>query len=171
MKPHLIQESTGSSRPNTSSIRFSIKQIPSDQTSGTSGITAETTYLPISGSAEFIESARGELSKIKDHELLQTVSIVLGKIQTVMAEFMALGSDISNMPKLYGFTTEDSSFQLEWVAEKFRVGLSIESKERDLSWYLVTDRELGDLNASGFVAVSDLERILRDLTHFMVTHT
>ncbi len=120
---------------------------------------------------EFLEPARSLLGKIADHEHVKTAENLLGKIETVMTEFIALGLDASNIPKLYGYVAKDSAILLEWTSEKFRAGVSIEPNEADSGWYLITDRDLGEISTSGHLALSSAEAVLRKLIRFVIENT
>jgi hypothetical protein len=92
-------------------------------------------------------------------------------IQQALGTFRQLGVDLSYLPELQGFIADDGSFLLEWIFSEYRVGFSIEPDAEQSSWFLITNRNLGEISASGFIAGNDLNSLVLWLLNFILSHS
>ncbi len=166
----IINSGTSATSSDSNSISFSVKQELSGQTIGGSGDKAR--YISLSNDTEFMQNAFSAISRVKDGNVAKTGATILGKIENLISRLKNNeNSDTHNIPKLRGAITEDGAFLMEWATEKFRAGISIEPDERDSGWYLVTTRDLGDLNSSGSFTQKNEDEIINKLLSYVIQNT
>lgn len=69
-------------------------------------------------------------------------------IKDIVFTFRQFNFNIENLPKIYAFNLEDGSLLIEWIFDDLRIGFNIEPIKTESSWYLVTNKNLGEINAS-----------------------
>jgi len=74
------------------------------------------------------------------------------------------------LPPLKFTWLEDGSLLIEWIFKDFRIGFSIEPKEDDSSWYLVSNHNLDEASNSGMLKFNELEVLLVDLVEFVLAN-
>lgn len=158
---------TSATSSGNNSISFSIKLKHPCQTGGGD----KTKFISLSGDTEFMQSAFSVISRVENTNVAKTGETILAKIENSIMQLKNNVLDTHNIPKLRGAITEDGAFQIEWATEKFRAGILIEPDERDSGWYLVTARDLGDLNYSGSLTPKDEDRIILDLLQYVIKNT
>lgn len=74
------------------------------------------------------------------------------------------------LPPLKFSCIEDESLLIEWIFKDFRIGFSIEPREDDSSWYLVSNHNFDETSASGKLKFDELEALLMDLSEFVLSN-
>ena len=59
---------------------------------------------------------------------------------------------------------------IEWIFENFRVGFTIEKNSEESGWYLVSGKNLGQINAYGNLNKADDEKLLSWLLVFVISN-
>jgi hypothetical protein len=76
-----------------------------------------------------------------------------------------------HLPPLIMRTMEDESVLIEWIFPDFRIGFSIEPKEKESSWYLVSNKKFNEVSFSGLLEFSQLSFLIIDLLEFAMTNS
>lgn len=159
---------TSATSSDSNSIRFSVKpQQPSQTMRG--GDKAR--FISLSDDTEFMQNAFSVISRVKDVKVAKTGAFILGEIENLISRLKNEIPDSHNIPKLRGAITEEGAFLIEWATEKFRAGISIEPDERDSGWYLVTTRDLEDINNSGSFTQKNEDSIIEKLLYYVIQNT
>lgn len=103
------------------------------------------------------------LDEVEDINILRTANRIL----SIISQAIDRQDEFSGFKPIYGFSGEDGSFLIEWIYEDFRVGFSIESDQKDSSWYLVSRENVGGIRASGFLDTLNLGKIINWLFVFI----
>ncbi len=115
---------------------------------------------------------RGALATINDHpntDVKQRAEHILNQIQKIITYFTCIGFDLNAIPKIHAFTYEsDEAILLEWIFKEYRIGFSFEEIISESGWYLVTNKGLGEISASGFLTDDDL---VLWLMNFIMAHS
>ncbi|MEW6348866.1 MAG: hypothetical protein AB1646_07360 [Thermodesulfobacteriota bacterium] len=98
-----------------------------------------------------LRNAVGTIAKIADANLRKQAHDLLVKLQLVLNALEEARFDVGGLPSLGVAMVEDGSVLLEWASVNYRLGFSLEPNSEDSSWFLITSREFGGLNASGFL--------------------
>lgn len=88
------------------------------------------------------------LNLIEEYPVPQALDF-LSRIEQTLAIIKSHEGVLRDLPPLSACAVDDGSILIEWVLSGCRLGLNIESDPNESSWYLVTDREHGSINASG----------------------
>ena len=65
-----------------------------------------------------------------------------------------------NLPSLHAFEIDDGSVLIELSFNNLKVGFNIEPKQKDSGWYMVSNEELGEITASGYISSIDTKRLI-----------
>jgi len=107
-------------------------------------------------------------------EVIETVAEaknVLSTIYQMIFTFKQFNFDIGYLPPLKAFNLEDGSVLIEWIYPDFRVGFSIEENKKESGWYLVSNKKLGEISASGFLESIDINRLVLWLLNFVISNS
>ena len=97
--------------------------------------------------------------------------VLLGNLQSLIAQLPWNEFNVENVPRLKPYSFEDGSTQFEWVHPTFRIGYNIDSDESKSVWYLVTNEEIGNIAASGFIDFENLLKLNLWLLTFLVLYS
>ena len=59
------------------------------------------------------------------------------------------------------------SISIEWIFDEFRIGIGIETDERESGWYLVSSKDAGGIDAIGSLVDVDLAVLINWLILFV----
>jgi hypothetical protein len=164
---HYIQE-TDSKMVYALPSNFSFRRQLSDETFGGDLFPR---YLPlIIGSRGVLTSAWGVTFRL-DRTLGDEARNILSVIHNSLSTFNRVGIDLSYIPELQGFLADDGSFLLEWSFDNYRIGFSVELEVEQSSWFLITNKNLGEISASGFITRTDLKSLVLWLLNFILSHS
>jgi hypothetical protein len=96
---------------------------------------------------------------------------LLGVIADMVEDFRMLGFDLSGLPPMHGFVYEDGSISIDWIQTNFRVGFNIEADSAQSGWYLLSNKELGGITASGRTLNIDLRKLILWLLNFVISNS
>ena len=117
-------------------------------------------FFPVSDGNNIISEA-WDVIKTKDTQITKKrAKEILFQIQNILNEFHQLHFNIGYIPKLHAFLPDDDSILIEWVLDDFRLGFTIEPSLDESGWYLVTNEDLGSINAYGYLRDTNLKTIL-----------
>lgn len=75
---------------------------------------------------------------------------IINCIQEILHIFTESNFEVYSLPQIKAFIVEDDkSVLLEWIFSDFRIGFNVDSNVNESSWYLVTKKLLGEIQASG----------------------
>ena len=112
------------------------------------------------------------ITKTKNKEVAKETQKLLFIIQKTIFLFKHAGFDLSNVPPLHTINVDDGSVLIEWIFNDFRIGFSIEPNKEDSSWYLVSNKKLGEINISGYISTNiDIEMLISKLINFIISNS
>jgi len=112
-----------------------------------------------------------DASQIPNEQLRKMTSQFLSDFQRVLMMNRTRIEGSGRLPPLKIQWLEDDSVLTEWIFKDFRIGFSIEPKEKESSWYLVANRNLDEVSASGALDLSSPESLLSNLLSFVLANT
>jgi hypothetical protein len=121
--------------------------------------------------AGLVKPAREAVRCTPDPEVAERASGILSAIQETLVSLHQLGLDLSHLPLLHAFNVEDGSVLIEWIFASYRIGWSVEPDPRESSWYLVSNKDLGEISASGYLSSIDARRLILWLINFALTNS
>ncbi len=68
-------------------------------------------------------------------------------------------------------TMEDESVLIEWIFPDFRIGFAIEPVEKESSWYLVSNKKMNEVSASGLLDLQQIDSLIIDLLAFAMSNS
>jgi hypothetical protein len=104
-----------------------------------------------------------------NQELAEQASRLLTVIQEVL-DTLRFMVDLSCIPTLHPFSSEDGSVLFEWIFSDYRIGFSIEPNQEESSWYLITKKNLGEISASGYISGVDVRVLVLWLLNFIISN-
>lgn len=120
--------------------------------------------------SSLIKSAWEASYKIENQGLAREARSLLSLIQETVESFKQLGFDLGALPEFQLSGAMDGSILVEWIFKNFRVGFSFEAHQEESSWYLVSDKNLGDIGASGYISGLSMEKTFLWLLNFVISH-
>lgn len=136
-----------------------------------SGWDLQSKYLPMLTKSNPLRSAWDLTYKLENEDLAQYSKNLLSIIQNTLYTFQQLRLDVNGIPRLHAFLAEDDSLLFEWIFNDYRIGFSIESNPQESSWFLVTNKNLGEINASGYIHGLNTRTLILWLLIFILSHT
>ena len=73
-----------------------------------------------------------------------------------------------NLPSLHAFNIDDGSVSIECSFNNLKVGFNIEPEQKESGWYMVSNEELGEITASGYISSIDTNRLIGWLFLFIL---
>jgi len=125
-------------------------------------------YLPYSSS---IESAWEVITTLENKDVARLSKKVLISIQHTLTSLCALNFVHCDFPKLHAFIDDEDLVSIEWIFSHFRIGFVIDTTITDSSWYLVSNGELGDTNASGYLLENGINKRVQWLISFIISNS
>jgi hypothetical protein len=125
-------------------------------------------FYPIPEDNSLIKSAWDITYKANNEQVVKEARRFLSVLQEMTAIFPHLGLDLDSVPPLYAFNVDDNSFLIEWIFNDFRIGFSVEQNINDSSWYLVSNKKYGVINASGYLSIKDSRSLILWLLTFVI---
>lgn len=138
---------------------YSLPRQPANETFG---------VHPLPGDADLISWASEVTRSVPSVVVTEQAQTLLRLIQDIVSIFRLL--PLTQIPQLGAFIAEDGSLLFEWAFEHYRIGFNVELNPEESGWYLITDRALGEISASGYTAGGDLSPLIRWLLHFVLSH-
>lgn len=124
-------------------------------------------YSPLIGKPDILGDARRALRQINDQPIAERFAPFLTTIQELLLQLQQRGFDLQSMPRLHAHLPNDGSVVLEWILNDYRLGFTIEQDTNDSGWYLVSNRRMGEIMASGALTQVDRE-VIDSWLHFIL---
>ena len=129
----------------------------------TSGVYSDQ-FITIPEEKSIIRPVINSISKIENHDVAIRAREFINDFQTALETQNQL--QVEFLPPLYLFPVDDGSSLIEWIFDDFRIGFSIDPVPNESSWYLATNKELGQISASGYLN-SENFILIQWLLHFI----
>ncbi len=128
-------------------------QLPNETVGG----TLKTHFLTVPGEMSLVKSAWNTLQQTRNQDVAERGRALLSLLLDMISSFQHFGFDMDYLPQVRAFNVDDGSVLLEWIFTDFRIGFNIEPNPEESSWYLVSNKKLGEVGASGFMPRTEIE--------------
>lgn len=118
-------------------------------------------YFP---KADLTTSAINKLSSFSNADLVHEAQEILEKLRKKLDKKIVFDY---GLPPIDVFESDDGSILLEWIFDKFRIGINIDSDPKESGWFLVSDKSAGGVNALGYLENTDTDWLLGWLVCFV----
>lgn len=137
----------------------------------TTGSISDTLYFPYPMESALFKNAWKVVRQLPVQEMSKEAKKVLGTIQDIVVSFQQSKFDLTGLPPLNAFRVNDGSMYFEWTSSDFRVGFSVEPNPSESGWYLVSNKKLGEISASGYIAGVELKSLVIWLLSFVLSNS
>jgi hypothetical protein len=120
---------------------------------------------------DILRSASELTDKHTNREVVQESKHLLSVIKSILYKYRESGVDLNPIPQLSAFLAEDGSILFEWIFKDYRIGFSMETDVNESSWYLITTKNLGEINASGLIHDNNLHTSIPWLLDFILSQS
>lgn len=127
-------------------------------------------YFQVPESTSLVKPAWDITQKTTNPEVAKEARKLITIIQEMVSSFQEVGLDLCYLPPLHAFNVEDGSVLIEWIFPDFRIGFTVESDPEESGWYLVSDKKLGEISASGYISNMNIERLILWLLNFILSN-
>ncbi len=120
-----------------------------------------------------LTSASDAIRKIADPEKQRDVVKFLLSMQNILLTNRFALDSIGSVPPLRININEDDSVLIEWIFRDFRIGFSIETNRSQSNWYLVSNKNLNQVDFSGLLSSKDqdIDELLTSIIAFVLSNT
>jgi hypothetical protein len=116
-----------------------------------------------------LDKAYKVIPVIEDGILKERAAVFINEFSSVLRSFC---QDNDNpLPQLSITICTDNSIFIEWKFDYFRFGFSIEMKDDDSYWYLVSNRKMEEINVSGDLPENKYNSVLLRVVDFVLRNT
>ncbi len=124
-------------------------------------------YLPNRVYPTFLRAILSSLNELKNENVAKEVFNLIKTIQSIT--FSLQDDKLIDLifQRLHLFNIEDDTALLEWIFEDYRIGFGVDTDPNESSWYLVTQKELGNINAYGYLSEDNNANIITWLITFI----
>jgi hypothetical protein len=130
-----------------------------------------TNYLPIPIGSDLFKAAWELIHKIENKSVAKDANRMLAILQEMVSTFHQFQFDVHDIPPLQAFVADDGAALFEWIFKDYRIGFNIEPNPKDSGWFLVTNRNLGEISASGFLSGIEVNPLILWLLNFILSHS
>jgi len=117
---------------------------------GTYGDVNSTSFFPAISSHGYIKDAMRVASKSTNLAVVKKAHSLLSDLSWALEIFRYNNADLSDLPALSpGSIEDDGAIVIEMITSKFRIGFGIEADEDESSWYIISQKDAGEIRASG----------------------
>lgn len=145
--------------------------IPTEPINETVGRSLKRYYLPLPEELSLVKRAWAITRQTENQTLGLEARKLLSVIDEMIGSFQQFGFDLGYLPPLQAFNVEDGSILIEWIFRDFRIGFNIEPNPNDSGWYLVSNKNLGEISASGYTLGIDIKNIVLWLINFILSNS
>lgn len=128
-------------------------------------------FLPLPEELSLVKTAWTITRQTENQSVAKEARRLLAAIHEMISSFQHFGFDLDYLPSLHAFNVEDESILVEWIFNDFRIGFTIEPNPRDSGWYLVSNRNLGEISASGYITGLDIKNVILWLLNFILSNS
>ncbi len=137
----------------------------------TSGGNIEPHYLPLATRTEELTLAWELVNDIENATMVGDANTLLASIQKTLSTFRQLQFDLGYIPQLQAHLLEDTSILFEWIFDDYRIGFNIDPNPRESGWFMLSNNNLGSINAYGLISGIDLDNQILWLLNFIISHS
>ena len=130
-----------------------------------------TLYFIMPEDTSLIKSAWDTIQKTINDNVAKEANKLLTIVQELTSSFQEVGFDLCYLPQLRAFNVEDGSVLIEWIFANFRIGFTVETDPEESGWYLVSNKNLWEISASGFISNIDIEKLILWLLNFILSNS
>lgn len=108
--------------------------------------------------SDIISNALLSVDQLKSELMVSTAINILLSIQSTANAFRESKACPDILPQVRTVAPDDGSILIEWIFDNFRINFNIEEDYRQSSWHLISNN-MGDVSASGYIQLEDIETI------------
>ncbi len=127
--------------------------------------------ISIPSSSDFMQGSWQFIRNIEATEHSEQSKELFSALQDIVSKSIDINIEVRDFPKFHSYYIGEDSIIYEWIFDNYRVGFSIEIDEDESSWFVVTDKDLGDIRATGLLTHRDIQTLLHELIHFVLFRT
>lgn len=147
-------------------------RIPIEPVDETTGGSPNVSFSPLLESSSLVRPAWDAIRQTENQEVAREARRLLSVIQEMIVSFQQFGFDLGHLPPLRAFNVvDDGSVSIEWILSDFRIGFTIEPNPEDSGWYLVSNKNLGEITASGYTSNIDIKTLVLWLLNFILSNS
>lgn len=140
----------------------------SDQVVNGGSVSHDTPFLSI---ATAFQEVKEVIRQLDNDAVAQESQKLLSILHESLTELQRLRFNLSSIPPLHAVSVGDGSVLLEWIFKDYRVGFSLEPQPEESSWFLITNQNLGEISAAGYLARVNLKSLILWLLGFILSHS
>jgi hypothetical protein len=123
----------------------------------------QTLSFTLYGEPDPVRPARQVMLQIQNSRVREQVDELLSTLRNMLGVIQQVRGDLGHIPPLHASPGDGESVLVEWVFPDFRVGFNIEPNAEDSGWHLVSNKNLDELTASGYLRnVQEVVALLLD---------
>lgn len=100
-------------------------------------------------------------------ELVKEAQEILEELKNRLSKVEING----NLAFIDVFESDDESILIEWIFDKYRIGINIEPDKEESGWFLVSDKSAGGINALGYLENTNIDWLVNWLVCFVENGT
>jgi hypothetical protein len=133
----------------------------------------ELRYIPLVRRSNLIRPALKIIQNVANQNIAMQAKDILFLIQESVNAFSQQSNiDLSFLPPLQAFdVVDDGSILIEWIFDDFRIGFNLESNFQDSGWFLVSNKNLGEIGASGYTSGINTKTLISWLLNFVISNS
>lgn len=157
--------------PNVETPSVTIKFGPPDRKADdTYARYRETGELDLGFETRSLESVLKLELGLDNSAIAQSIRGVLSLIVETLEAYRNETTELPPLPPLLAYRVSDGNLLLEWFHEHYRIGFVIGPSVKESSWYIVSDKTMGSLNASGLLSGEGLRGTIMSLVRFVLVN-
>jgi hypothetical protein len=141
---------------------------PSGIPNETSGGGSSICFFPLAEYSSLVKQAWSVTRQTENGQVAYEARKLLQTIQEIIDSLEQVGVGLGFLPPLQAFNVDDGSVLIEWIFKDFRMGFTVEPNPEDSGWYLVSNRNLGEIGASGYTSNVDTKKLILWLLIFQI---
>lgn len=134
----------------------------------TYGSDADIKNYPQTDFSPILDKSIAFAEGLEQEELASQAMSLLNNLKSLVSRVSWDRIEISDVPDLLPFAIEDGSLIFEWIHPNFRIGFNIEPDLSQSGWHLISNRELGNIVASGHLDIRELSKLNLWLLNFLM---
>lgn len=127
-------------------------------------------FFPLLEGLSLLGGIWNTINQATNHEVAKEAEKILSIFQEIFLMFRQFELDLTYLPPLRAFNGDDDSILIEWIFRDFRIGFTIEPDLEESGWYLVSNKNLGEISASGYTSNIDIKRLVLWLFNFVLSN-
>jgi hypothetical protein len=149
-------------------VDYSFSEEPVDETLGGYWYVND---FPLPSGPNALRPAWESIQRVENRDIADEARRLLSAIQKSISILQGLELDLSYIPRLWPFLVDGGSVLFEWIFSNYRIGFNIEPNPQESGWYLITNRNLGEISAFGFISGMDINKLILWLLNFIVSNS